>query len=231
MRPASLRFASLGAASLTTTLVLYISLGAVCSMLFGRYTEKSVNLNFENFQPVGGAWAGIFSLLMKIVVAFPAIDTLSVFPLIATTLGNNLNSGLRFAQRVREGATLYHCWKMGVNVGLGSRSLPLYKIEVIRRRSKATTSFLFKLLAGVPPILLSLVVNDLSLSLQFSGLCGVYVAFVAPTLIMLKGGGGEVNMHRGIHSNRFVIWGILGFALFSFSVVLMQLLAALFYKK
>jgi amino acid permease len=93
--------------TLITTLVLYITLGSICALYFGHLTLESINLNWNNFtygytkpnflnnansnyQLVPKSLRAINSL----IVLFPALDTVSVFPLIAITLGNSLFSTL-----------------------------------------------------------------------------------------------------------------------------------------
>lgn len=82
-------------ATLLTTFLLYATLSSVCGMYFGSKTLPSINLNWKTFHwgysdtsslPV---WCHILNYT---IVLFPAIDTVSVFPLIAITLGNSLRA-------------------------------------------------------------------------------------------------------------------------------------------
>lgn len=86
-RPSSLRvFYS----AIITCLVLYIILGLLTNLYFGGTIESSVNLNWASFT-YGFSKIPIWGRILNIIiVVFPALDTLSVFPLIAVTLGNNL---------------------------------------------------------------------------------------------------------------------------------------------
>jgi amino acid permease len=83
---------------LAFTCVIYLILAFACVLYFGGNVKPSVNLNWQSFTwGAGGGgvatpwWAKGLSLL---VVLFPALDTLSVFPLIAITLGNSIASSL-----------------------------------------------------------------------------------------------------------------------------------------
>lgn len=77
----------------------YWFLGVVLASAFGTSMEESANLNWKaygaslylNSEP-GENQMTIFALkaISNFVVLFPALDVLSVFPLLAVTLGNNL---------------------------------------------------------------------------------------------------------------------------------------------
>ena len=88
------------ATALFTTASLYLLLGAVSVCYFGSSTLSSINLNFTNFTyGVDMDNAPMWKILLvnslsNIVVLFPAADTISVFPLIANTLGNNLSTSI-----------------------------------------------------------------------------------------------------------------------------------------
>eukprot|EP00566_Odontella_aurita_P008689 CAMPEP_0113589674 /NCGR_PEP_ID=MMETSP0015_2-20120614/36220_1 /TAXON_ID=2838 /ORGANISM="Odontella" /LENGTH=845 /DNA_ID=CAMNT_0000495721 /DNA_START=23 /DNA_END=2560 /DNA_ORIENTATION=+ /assembly_acc=CAM_ASM_000160 len=84
-------------ASLLTTWSFYMLLGITAASYFGADTRSSVNLNFADDFTFGldpsatAQWIlTVCKLASSVVVMFPALDTLSVFPLIANTLGNNL---------------------------------------------------------------------------------------------------------------------------------------------
>ena len=75
--------------ALCTTAAIYISTGIVCVAYFKDSLNQSVNLNFVGFTWGMNGHALIVSAIAMVVVLFPAVDTLSVFPLIANTLGND----------------------------------------------------------------------------------------------------------------------------------------------
>jgi len=97
--------------ALATTALIYVSTGIACVIYFGDSLQESVNLNFVGFDwgwkdytannaahnAVGNALRNavcnaLVTGLAMVVVLFPALDTLSVFPLIAITLGNNIQA-------------------------------------------------------------------------------------------------------------------------------------------
>ena len=83
--------------ALGTTLSLYLVMGLACSLYFGpSLTSKSINVNFNHF-----TWGSIkpsqlqqafINAINALIVLFPAVNTLSVFPLMGVTLGNNFAS-------------------------------------------------------------------------------------------------------------------------------------------
>lgn len=191
---ASLVFGS----TLVTTMVFYIALGSVCSLYFGPKIASSVNLNWATFtwgltsNPAAvPLWAKCLSM---IVVIFPALDTLSVFPLISVTLGDNMAAIV--PRRWMRAVGNRGCWKI-----------------------------VCRFIASVPPLLVSVFVSDLSLTLQLSGVAGVYVAFFAPALLQLRAR--KVFPASNVYSGRFsgirYVYAVLGFGAFAFLVLLYQL--------
>ncbi len=146
-------------AALGTTTALYLVLGSLGARAFGADTDAAVNINF-----VGLEWRAsvvpraLQPVLNAVAIGFPAADTLSVFPLIAVTLGNSydaLGGGAAASQAANAG-------------------------DARRARARAIA---WRLAAAVPPIVATLAVADLALTLQLGGLCGVWVAFATPALL------------------------------------------------
>ncbi|ETV90789.1 hypothetical protein H310_14459 [Aphanomyces invadans] len=71
------------AAAMTTTTCIYVLLAVLCSISFGSHTLSSVNLNWSSFPSMPVA-------VRTFLVLFPAIDTISSFPLIAINVGNSI---------------------------------------------------------------------------------------------------------------------------------------------
>jgi amino acid permease len=188
--------------ALLTTAVIYIAIGTACVVFFGNSLEHSVNLNFVDFdwgydRSHHGAqrneWVRMsISLLSMVVVLFPALDTLSVFPLIANTLGNNLNSAFPF---LRDRVTAhYHAQQAnkGPILQTGDAEVCAGKVVVAcshqdRAAIRRITLTVWRLVAAVPPILASMAVTDLMFSLQIAGLCGIVVALITPALLHRHG--------------------------------------------
>ena len=207
------------AAALLTTFSLYLLLGTSTASYFGADTRSSVNLNFADFTlgiDLNNAPMAVAILLRSIsaiVVMFPALDTISVFPLIAITLGNNLYAAAgptsikQCARLIHWSQTTYDRMQMttfsssswwrrlftnyGSNgdAGGGSRRYSTLQFderkELIEQSSRTMTIF-WRLVAALPPLAGSLIFTDLSFSLLLAGVAGVYVAFFAPSLLQLN---------------------------------------------
>lgn len=240
-------------ASLLTTLTFYLLLGTFAASFFGSNTRASVNLNFANLtMGLDGDSTSIFlSLAVKlaadIVVIFPALDTISVFPLIANTLGNNMCAaavGPRTNKLVAK--CLYAQHKLlqrfeaandiPVERANDFSRLPLDERQLYFARATRVTTIAWRLVAALPPLLGSVVAADLSFSLLLAGAAGVYVAFFAPSLMHLRSlshGASTATpsqtktIFEGWYSTTLLCYPILGFAIFSLVSVLAQVKAAL----
>ncbi|KAF0713431.1 Aste57867_4332 [Aphanomyces stellatus] len=164
-----------GYALLTTTL-FYLALSLSCCYYFGPKISSSVNLNWASFtwgiEGTMPIWARFLSFL---VVLFPALDTLSVFPLIAITLGDNLVASLK--------------------------------------------------VAAIPPLVIAVLVTDLSVTLQFSGIFGIYVAFITPALLQLfsQREDPRTNIYSGPFSSENYVYAVLVFGGVSLLVATAQI--------
>ncbi|GMH77549.1 hypothetical protein TL16_g07447, partial [Triparma laevis f. inornata] len=226
------------ATALFTTASLYLLLGAVSAIYFGSSTLSSINLNFTNFTygidlSTAPTWKVLLvNCLSNIVVLFPAADTISVFPLIANTLGNNLSTSIpKLPKRIDE----FLVWKQGRD----EEMVNAYDKKAIKKKRKELAqklnTILWRLIASIPPILASVFASDLAFSLQLAGLSGLYVAFVCPTLLQRASinstrralGEKEImTVYSGWQSTRMMELGVLGFSAFSFLVVLWQIKAS-----
>lgn len=95
---------------------------------------------------------------------FPALDTLSIFPLICNTLGNNLHSCFPDSRKFV---------KQYFNGGEELSNKTVYRRTVI----------MWRLVASIPPIFISFFASDISLSLQLAGICGIIVSLMIPALL------------------------------------------------
>lgn len=161
--------------ALATTSFIYIVSGWACVYYFGNELNQSVNLNFVGYtwgieKPDTGSTMqhqflyALAEFMAMIVVIFPALDTLSVFPLIANTLGNNLNSAFP---------------------GLCGL-IKSMNITAEKQQHKKISLILWRLIAAIPPIVFSIFLQQLSLSLEVAGLCGIIVALVTPALLKIQ---------------------------------------------
>lgn len=190
---------SIFGSTLVTTMLFYMALGSVCSLYFGTKVSSSVNLNWADFSwgfdVSEGAptpmWTRALSML---VVIFPALDTLSVFPLISVTLGDNI------------AASVPRTWRMSPS-------------------ARATLKVVCRFVAAVPPLLIAVFVSDLSLTLQLSGVAGVYVAFFAPALLQLSSRRAfpDPNIYSGWFSSDAFVYAVLVFGALAFMILVAQL--------
>uniref|UniRef100_K3W5Q5 Amino acid transporter transmembrane domain-containing protein n=1 Tax=Globisporangium ultimum (strain ATCC 200006 / CBS 805.95 / DAOM BR144) TaxID=431595 RepID=K3W5Q5_GLOUD len=184
--------------TLVTTMLFYIVLGSICSLYFGPKVASSINLNWADFTWGLAASASLLPLWVKImstiVVIFPALDTLSVYPLISVTLGDNM------------AAVVPHRWVSA----FGGK--PFWKLVC-------------RFAASIPPLLVSVFVSDLSITLQFSGMSGIYVAFFAPALLQLYASREfpSSNVYSGAFSSVRYVYAVLVFGVLAFGVLLYQL--------
>jgi len=190
--------------TLVTTMLFYMALGSVCSLYFGAKVSSSVNLNWADFSwgfedasassdgsKVTPWWSRALSML---VVIFPALDTLSVFPLISVTLGDNMAASIPHTWRVSHAARAW--WKLGC-----------------------------RFFASVPPLLIAVFVSDLSMTLQLSGVAGVFVAFFAPALLQLRARRAfpAATVYSGRFSSEAFVYAVLAFGTLAFLVLVAQL--------
>lgn len=184
----------------------------------------------------------------NIVVIFPALDTISVFPLIANTLGNNLCSAAIGPKTIKWVAQSLHMQKVairrvqvimcrhGSNQRMAGNSsydqLSSDERKLLFEQSSRVTTIFWRLVAALPPLLGSLIAADLSFSLLLAGAAGVYVAFFAPSLLQLRSishsssSASAKTIFQGWYSSSCLCYPVLAFAMFSFAAVLIQIKAA-----
>jgi hypothetical protein len=161
------------------------------------------------------------------------LDTISVFPLIANTLGNNLlsASGPPLLKYIAHHLPTHRpSWSM-FRRRLYRRStnsfhdLPAQvRKEMVQRASKIATLF-WRLVAALPPLICSLWATDLSFSLLLAGVAGIYVAFFAPSLLQFASCRlrSQPTIFSGWYSRPVLAFPVLLFATFSLGVVLLQI--------
>ena len=243
VQPAKLkRIPTVLGGSLTTTTILYVLLGTLAASFFGIDTKSSINLNFANFtfgvDPENGFWLTLLFVRFcaGVVVIFPALDTISVFPLVANTLGNNLLStyGTFSIRKIARLVVHYnHIRENGFSWdSLCSKSmydsLTLHEKRKTLEKSTEIASLLWKLVAALPPIIFSLMATDLSFSLQLAGIAGIHIAFVAPSFLQIKSTirfreEEQQTIFSGWYSSLKFCIPVLLFGTFSFFMVIWQI--------
>jgi len=182
MRPLSAehkgRVPQIFAWALISTCTCYIATGVIACWHLGSEIQQSVNLNFVGFTwglPQGSRFEGAAKTVSMLVVLFPAMDTISIFPLIANTLGSNLHTSFPLLLKA-PAERLQKLWGVAA-----SEEAPADQLAAEIRMSEV----LWRVLASVPPIVASMFITDLSLTLQLAGICGVVVALVIPALLQI----------------------------------------------
>lgn len=206
--------------ALCTTGGIYIVLGVLALISLRSDIEQAINLNFVGFS-WGISQDSLLYYLAKgaslLIVLFPAFDTISIFPLIANTLGNNLQA---FAKFTPSGNVTASPTREGEGEGEGKE-----------REKKDRNRIFFRLVASVPPVLCSLVLRDLTTALQMAGIFGVVVALVVPALIQIKASQRASllpPLYKDSPYDTFLTrtsWlpsGVLCFSILAFTVVIVQ---------
>ena len=220
------------AAALATTASLYILTGSAAVYYFRERTSESINLNFAGYYwgvTETSVWRPVVALLSTIVVLFPALDTLSVFPLIANTLGNNLHAS--FPASALEPLVAACC---PATPASASQQKPTREEQQARAQEQHRwVSVCFRLVAALPPILLSLVITDLTVSLQLAGIAGIVVALVTPALLQIASSAsqaGEAVLSPycvpGVTDLPGLPYAVLAMSAVAFSVCALQLVAS-----
>jgi len=210
--------------SLLTTCSFYLLLGTSAASYFGADTKSSVNLNFANFslgfrEETTPRWGlKLLQIASSIVVIFPALDTISVFPLIANTLVNNLYAatGPSFLKWMARHLALLprSRTRRYSDLGLADR-------KALLEEASRISTMIWRMAAAIPPLIGSIWATDLSFSLLLSGIAGLYVAFFAPALLQLKSR--DHTIFTGWYSPTVWTYPVLGFALFALCVVASQI--------
>lgn len=246
--------------ALITTGSIYILTGTICALYFGSNINQAINLNFVNYywglsppkeddNISDYLYFYFIKFLSMLIVLFPALDTLSVFPLIANTLGNNFHAAFPkgYKKTTQFLQILPHSF-VDYLLRLVSNSSHSTTIAYSTSNSHLTrqlTLRLWRLLAAFPPVLISIYVTNLSLTLQFAGVCGVLVALVVPALLQYyslqevpdipsmnneennpNAVYFELNPYGGYFSHRGFVYFVLFVAFVALSICLLQIVTS-----
>ncbi|GMF62991.1 unnamed protein product [Phytophthora fragariaefolia] len=112
-----------------------------------------------------------------------------------------------------------------ISVTLGDNMAAVIPKRWTRGGRKATWKLVCRFGASLPPLLISMFVSDLSVTLQISGLMGIYVAFFAPALLQLQASREfpTSNIYSGKFSGVGYVYGVLIFGTMALIVLLYQL--------
>ncbi len=139
---------------------------------FGNSTQQLVTFNWSTFTAREGGWGGsvdnrpaIAIIVQLIVMLFPVFDMLSVFPLVAVTLGNNIYNVL--PQGIIY--TTLHTSSQGFKASVRP------KVGVISAR----------LLAAIPPIIAAAVFGEISKIFAIAGIFSFWPVLIWPPVLYL----------------------------------------------
>jgi amino acid permease len=116
--------------ALVVATTFYLLMGILCSLYFGPHSRSLATLNWQSYTGHLGGWGGPFYtrpwwavVVQLLVMLFPIFDMMSVFPLVAVSLGDNL---LQFVPE----HNLFSC-------------CPGYTSMTVKKQKKATQIFFF----------------------------------------------------------------------------------------
>jgi len=154
--------------------LFYALMGILVSLYFGHNTRSLATLNWQSYTAIEGGWGGdVFQrpwyaiVIQLLVMLFPIFDMLSVFPLVAVSLAENIVSIIP-----RHNFFCAYC--------------PTRFLTLSEQYQKKITAITFRLLASIPPILLAAAAGSLNEIFKFTGLFSFFLCFVFPTLLHWK---------------------------------------------
>ncbi|EDV23113.1 Transmembrane protein 104-like protein [Trichoplax sp. H2] len=136
-----------------TMYTLYTFLGIVISYRFGDKVSQISTLNWSDFTKPGNPTS--LRVMSYLVVFFPSLDVVSVFPMVAVTLGNNIFT------------VLY---------GGDTTTVTNMRYPRLKRVS-------MRLIAAALPIIGGLFVESLVAVLKYAGLLGFLISYAFPIIL------------------------------------------------
>jgi len=156
--------------ALVVASVFYLLMGILCSLYFGSSVDPLVTLNWRTYSGFDGGWGVAVDgrpwwaiAIQLVVMFFPILDMLSVFPLVAVTLGDNL---VQFVPK-------HNIFKIQCLTGLAPQ----------KKYQRKLTTILFRLIASIPPILCAAGVGQLNTIFGFTGLFSLFLTFILPPIL------------------------------------------------
>jgi len=160
--------------ALLVATIFYALMGILVSLYFGPNTRSLATLNWQTYTAMDGGWGGDLYqrpwyavVIQLLVMLFPIFDMLSVFPLVAVSLGDNIVS-------------------MIPDHNFFCECCPTWFLSLSEKTQKKLTTITFRLIASIPPILLAAAAGTLNEIFKFTGLFSFFLCFVFPTLLHYK---------------------------------------------
>jgi len=249
--------------ALLTSAGLYIILGVTMAIYFGNLILPSSNLNFVNFNFGMGLKSGsdsgggylpsnttttttplLANMLSYTIVLFPVFGSISVYPLIckrihvSSLLFFDFDFFYFFIEPTSD--TLFFFFLFFLISSLPGITLS-NNLHVSTARwtgwsqDDQRAKIIWRLVAAVPPILLSLCVRNLSTIIQFSGIFAVPIAYIFPALLQLfskrralvsdENGYDDIPYEYSWHFNQYpcYAWGMIVIGVMCWGLVIVQL--------
>ncbi|KAJ6238085.1 hypothetical protein M0813_03319 [Anaeramoeba flamelloides] len=142
--------------SLLTTYGFFSFLGIICSLYFGKKVKSILTLNWIEYSAAYDHppfWAVTIRI---IIIIFPILDVVSVFPLKVVTIGTALQN--LFVPRTLKSQ---------------DKTSKMYKI-------------LFRVMAGLFPLIGAMIMKKIPIIILFNGIIACLITFIFPTILQYK---------------------------------------------
>lgn len=117
------------------------------------------------------------------VVLFPAVDVVSAYPLFAHSLGNTIMSFAFNRLPIADGSTIVSSGNDDYDADDNDDDGGVQEVEGLTVPPSWIHVLCFRLLAAVPPIAAAIVVQDLGVIIDYTGLAAFAIAFLFPALL------------------------------------------------
>ena len=158
--------AVLGSAQIVS-LIFYIAIGSVCGIYFNP-PDPLVTLNWGHYTGHNGGWGPGDQLwwakiVELVIVCFPILNLINVFPLVAVSLASNVEALFPDVEEPQEHGKVF-------NFFFGPSADSRHRHVVIR------------FYCCIPPMILGALVGKLNIIFTISGMFGFILEFIIPTI-------------------------------------------------
>ena len=186
-----------------TGFTFYLLVGTICAIFFNP-PDPLVTLNWETYTGRNGGWGEgepywWASVIQVLIILFPVIQLVNVYPLVAIALASNMNSYVTSILDPKKDT-------VGQKVGKF-----IFGSDTNGRHRHWVTG----LLSSVPPLIGACISGELDIIFSFTGIFDFALEFLIPavfqclsvyTFVKRWGKGSEKTDYTGWHSKPFVAW-------------------------
>jgi len=149
------------------SLVFYILIGGVCAVYFNP-PDPLVTLNWGKYTGLDGGWGAgeqvwWATVIELVIVLFPVINLINVFPLVAVSLASNVEALFPDVEKPMEHSKVF-------NFFFGPTAESTHRHVIIR------------LYCVIPPLVLGALLGKLDVIFTISGMFGFVLEFIVPTV-------------------------------------------------